>query len=212
MVLGTVSYMSPEQAEGKGVDARSDIFSFGSLLYEMVTGQCAFQGDSTASTLAAILTKDPKPAREVSSSVPQELERIINRCLRKDPARRFQHMDDLKVALQELKEESDSEALAGSDPARSASRGDGGHPLALQVRRTWVWLGTASVVLAIAVGVWLFRGSPENPQAPPEVLPLTTYVGSECSPSFSPDGNQVVFSWNGEKQDNYDIYLNLNVA
>jgi serine/threonine protein kinase len=201
-VLGTVSYMSPEQAEGKGVDARSDIFSFGSLLYEMVTGQCAFQGDSSASTLAAILTKDPKPAREIGRSVPQELERVINRCLRKDPTRRFQHMDDLRVALQELKEETDSGAKTGSDPARPASRNTAPYP-----RRTWVWLPGAFVVLALAIGVWLLRRSSEKPQAALEVIPLTTYPGSERSPSFSPDGDQVAFSWNGEKQDNFDIYV-----
>ena len=75
------------------------------------------------------------------------------------------------------------------------------------VRWTWVWLGAVLVLLATAVGVWIFRGSPEKPQAAPEVIPLTTYPGSERSPSFSPDGNQVAFSWNGEKQDNYDIYV-----
>jgi Tol biopolymer transport system component/DNA-binding winged helix-turn-helix (wHTH) protein len=73
-------------------------------------------------------------------------------------------------------------------------------------QRTWLWLG-AVIVLAMAVGVWLFRGSPGKPQPAPEVIPLTTYPGSECSPSFSPDGNEVAFSWNGEKQNNYDIYV-----
>ena len=204
--MGTVSYMSPEQAEGKGVDARSDIFSFGSLLYEMVTGQCAFQKDSTASTLAAILNQEPKPISKLVPGTPSELEKIIGRCLRKDRERRFQHMDDLKVALQELKEQSDLGALAGTDPARPASRSSALHPLAV-ARRTWVWLGAVFVLLAMAVGVWLFRGSPGKPQAAPEVIPLTTYAGSERSPSFSPDGNQVAFSWNGEKQDNYDIYV-----
>ena len=110
IVMGTVSYMSPEQAEGKGVDARSDIFSFGSLLYEMVTGQSAFHGDSTASTLAAILNQEPKPISKLVPGIPSDLEKIISRCLRKDRERRFQHMDDLKVALQELKEESASGA------------------------------------------------------------------------------------------------------
>jgi len=209
-VMGTVSYMSPEQAEGKGVDARSDIFSFGSLLYEMVTGQCAFQKDSTASTLAAILNQEPKPIGKLVPRTPSDLEKIIARCLRKDRERRFQHMDDLKVALQELKEESDQGALAGTDPARPASWSSALHPLAvLLARRTWVRLGVVFVVLAMATAVWLFRASLNKPQAVPEVIPLTTYPGSERSPSFSPDGNQVAFSWNGEKQDNYDIYVKL---
>ena len=90
MIVGTVSYMSPEQAEGKKVDARSDIFSFGSVLYEMVSGQQAFQGDSKMSTLAAILNQEPKPISQLVPGIPRDLEKIINRCLRKDPERRFQ--------------------------------------------------------------------------------------------------------------------------
>jgi serine/threonine protein kinase len=82
-IVGTISYMSPEQAEGKKVDARSDIFSFGALLYEMVTGQRAFQGASQLSTLSAILREEPKPASQVVEGLPRELERIIARCLRK---------------------------------------------------------------------------------------------------------------------------------
>ena len=94
------------------MDARSDIFSFGSVLYEMVTGQRAFQGDSKMSTLAAVLNQEPKPASEISRALPHDLEKIITRCLRKDPSRRFQGMADLKVALEELKEEFDSGVLA----------------------------------------------------------------------------------------------------
>src|SRR5262249_14795769 len=116
MIIGTLSYMSPEQAEGKKVDARSDIFSFGSLLYEIATGQQAFQGDSKMSTLAAILNKDPRPVKELSEGIPYDLEKIVNRCLRKDPNRRLQTMADLKVTLEELKNESDSGALAETLP------------------------------------------------------------------------------------------------
>jgi eukaryotic-like serine/threonine-protein kinase len=110
-IVGTVAYMSPEQAEGKRLDARSDIFSFGSVLYEMVTGRRAFQKESKTSTLAAIIHKEPEPLEAV---IPHDLERIIKRCLHKDPARRFQHLDDAKVALEELKEESDSGKLTPS--------------------------------------------------------------------------------------------------
>ncbi len=104
-IVGTVSYMSPEQAEGKKVDARSDIFAFGAVLYEMVTGQRAFQGDSVVATLAAILHQEPKPLRQIAPGSPPELEKLIARCLRKNRDRRFQHTGDLKVALLELKEE-----------------------------------------------------------------------------------------------------------
>src|SRR5262249_14756183 len=127
--------------------------------------------------------------------------------LRKDPARRFQDMDDLKVALEELKEESDSGvALTGVDSATSASRSPA--QVWWLARRRWVWSATAVVVLTMATAIWLFRGRPQ-PSAAPETVPLTTSAGSERSPSFSPDGNQVAFSWNGEKKDNYDIHVKL---
>jgi serine/threonine protein kinase len=196
-IVGTVSYMSPEQAEGKKVDARSDIFSFGAVLYEMVTGQKAFQGESKMSTLMAVLKQEPKPISQLVPATPGDLEKIINRCLRKDQGRRFQHMDDVKVVLEELKEGSDSGTLAGQLPTVPSTR------------RTWVWAAAAVVVVAIAVAAWLFRGTARKPAGAPEVVPLTSYTGSENSPSFSPDGDQVAFSWNGEKQDNFDIYLKL---
>src|ERR1044071_9223224 len=85
LVFGTVAYMSPEQAEGKKVDARSDIFSFGAVLYEMVTGRRAFVGGSNLSLLSAILRDEPKPASEIVKSIPRRLDRILNRCLQKDP-------------------------------------------------------------------------------------------------------------------------------
>ena len=100
-ILGTLSYMSPEQTEGKKLDPRSDIFSLGAMLYEMLTGRAAFTGSSKASIMAAILREDPKLAREVVAGIPPELERIVNRAAQ-DPARRFQHMDDLKVELRRV--------------------------------------------------------------------------------------------------------------
>jgi Tol biopolymer transport system component len=106
-------------------------------------------------------------------------------------------MDDLKVELAELKEESDPIKLAGT------------HPAVPSTRRAWVWAAAAMVIVVIALATWLFRGTARKPQNPPEVVPLTSYAGSEQHPSFSPDGNQVAFSWNGEKQDNFDIYLKL---
>ena len=112
--------MSPEQAEGRRVDARSDIFSFGSIFYEMVTGRRPFQGDSSMSTLAAILKEEPKAVREIAEDVPGEVERIIRHCMRKDPKKRLQHMDDVRSLLDELREESDSGKLvADSGPAKA---------------------------------------------------------------------------------------------
>jgi len=195
--IGTASYMSPEQAEGKRVDARSDIFSFGAVLYEMASGQKAFEGDSKMSLVAAILNQEPRSIVEVVPSTLPDLEKIIQRCLQKNPAHRFQQIDNLKAALEELKEESDASALAGKP---------GKMPWTWQV---WVWAGAALVVVALTVTGLLFRAGSRKPQAIPQVIPLTTYAGSEVSSSFSSDGNQVAFSWNGEKQDNFDIYLKL---
>ena len=93
---------------GKKVDVRSDIFSFGAVLYEMITGRRAFPGETKVSTLEAILHGEPVPIREISAATPREMERIVARCLRKDPERRFQDAADLKVALQEIKEEYES--------------------------------------------------------------------------------------------------------
>jgi Tol biopolymer transport system component len=197
-IVGTVSYMSPEQAEGKKVDARSDIFSFGALLYEMVTGRRAFQGDSRLSTLSAVLREEPKPASQIVEGLPRELERIIARCLRKSPERRFQTMADLKVALEELKEESDSGSLSAVPPRPKATG------------RRLVWAAALLTALSLGSGtLWFTRPPVKIPEAALNPVPLTTYPGFQSQPSFSPDGNQVAFVWNGEKQDNFDIYVKM---
>ncbi len=198
-ILGTVSYMSPEQAQGKPVDARSDIFAFGSVLYEMLTGRKAFSADNKVSTLAALLEKEPVPVREMVPSLPRDVERLLQRCLRKDPAKRWQTMADLKVALEELKEESDSGGLSGTlappvAPMRSR-------------RMLWGALATAGVLIA-AGAAWMMTRKPPLDEAVKKVV-LTTYPGSEISPAISPDGRQIAFSWDGPQEDNFDIYVKM---
>jgi predicted Ser/Thr protein kinase/tetratricopeptide (TPR) repeat protein len=141
-IVGTTAYMSPEQAEGKPVDARSDIFSFGAVLYEMLTGRRAFRGDSKLSILSAILKDEPEPASSLRKEIPHELERIITQCLRKDPERRFQHMDDVRVALEQLKEDSDRGTLATPVSILAKSRAQ---PL------TGVLLAVSGVLVLLAV-------------------------------------------------------------
>jgi serine/threonine protein kinase/tricorn protease-like protein len=191
MVTGTAGYMSPEQATGQKVDARSDVFSFGAVLYEMVTGRRAFAGPSTAETLAAVVRDQPKTPSEVVREVPRDLEKLILRCLRKEPERRYHHMVDVKVGLQEIKEESES-GEAATAPVRSR-------------RRLWLVASLAGL-LATAAGAWLLQ---RPPPPPPRVVPLTSMRGIEIAPSLSPDGEQVAFTWNGEKLDNPDIYLKM---
>jgi serine/threonine protein kinase len=195
MVAGTTAYMSPEQAEGKKLDGRSDIFSLGVVLYEMLTGRRAFRGDTNVATMAAILNQEPKPVRDIVEALPPELDRVLTRCLRKDRDRRFQHMADLKVALEELKEESDSGRVSAgfAPPPRRRSR-------ALVAS-----LAAGAALVLAAIG-WMLK-TPGKPPPPQAIVPLTAYIGSELFPTFSPDGSQVAFSWDGEKEDNFDIYI-----
>jgi Tol biopolymer transport system component/tRNA A-37 threonylcarbamoyl transferase component Bud32 len=204
VILGTAYYMSPEQAEAKPVDGRSDIFSFGSMLYEMATGLRPFQGKSQIAVLSAILHEEPKAIGELRLDAPAELTRVISRCLRKDPARRFQHMDDLKVALVELKEESDSGTLSASSIAAAVAP-------APPSGKKGIWIAAvAALAIAVAIAGWRFEvAAPTAPAALFQPLPLTSYRGSESHPSFSPDGNQVAFAWDGEKESIIDIYVKL---
>jgi len=189
LIVGTASYMSPEQAEGKKVDARSDIFSFGSLLYEMLTGRRAFRRDSPALTLAAILHLEPPP---LPGGMPHDLEKAIALCLRKDPARRFQHMGDVKVALEELKEESESGSL-GSVPAP-------------QARRRWAWAALAFVaVILLAVTGWFVLRLKPTIGRRPALTRLTWDSGLTTDPVLSPDGTRLAYASDRESGGNLDI-------
>ncbi|HUQ91084.1 MAG TPA: protein kinase [Bryobacteraceae bacterium] len=189
VIVGTISYMSPEQAEGKKIDARSDIFSFGSVLYEMVTGHKAFQGESRISTLSAILREEPKPVE----NLPPEVDRILRRCLRKDPARRFQSMADVKVELEETREESESGKLHATVPPRPVRR--------------WPQLTVlgAGVLAALAGLVWFVS----RPKPVPElhIRQLTADSGVSTTPAISPDGKLVAYASDRAGEGNLDIWV-----
>ena len=177
MFVGTTSYVSPEQAEGRPVDARSDIFSLGSVLYEMVTGRRAFGGSNPMSVLAAVIGKDPTPLSELVGDVPQELQRIVTRCLRKDPDRRFQNMSDVCVALDELGDE-----LSESQRARARS-GRGWRAALLMV--------AGLALVAVVAALWWTSQRPQVTASRQQLV--STFAGSHRAASFSPDGRMIAF-------------------
>ena len=191
-VVGTIAYMSPEQAEGKPVDGRSDVFSFGSVLYEMLAGRKAFSGDSTISTLSAILREEPKPLTEIVQDTPRDLEKIVQRCLRKDRDRRFQHMEDLKVALMDAKEESDSDVSVTTAA-----------PVKPRASRFPIYAAVAAILLVAGAGTWWKFGRTQT--LPSKVTPITS-TGTAYFPAFSPDGKLMAFSASGP-DGNIDIYV-----
>jgi serine/threonine-protein kinase len=191
-IVGTIAYMSPEQAESKPVDARSDIFSLGAVLYEMATGSRAFQGSSKLSTLSEILRSNPKPPSEVTPGVPRDLDKIIARCLRKDPARRYQTMTDLKLALEDLKE--DSCGIAQPPLQHGA-----GTPGAASMRHRLPWTVAGICALIALWALWRFARPVETTQQPSVRLDLDlgpdVSLGSTTGPAviLSPDGTRLVF-------------------
>ncbi len=203
-VVGTVVYMSPEQVRGRTVDARSDIFSLGSLLLELATGQRAFQRDTPADTLTAILKEDPldDPDRTRPGRLDPALERIVRHCLEKNPEERFQSARDLAFDL---------EALAGSrvDSTREVPRwrSSGAVPhLSPALRR--LSLGALAALALVALGVVLGRLGRESarpPARPPSFVRLTLEMGDIAQPSVSPDGRTFLFV--GEEGGDSDVFL-----
>jgi Tol biopolymer transport system component len=196
-ILGTAAYMSPEQAEGKTVDARSDVFSFGAVLYEMFTGRRAFRGDTAISTLAAVLKADPEPPSRVVPGLSRDLEKLIARCLRKNPGRRWQSMADLKVALDDLREEAHSSGRA--EPSAS--------PPARRVLRAVVGgLAIAAFGMVIA-GVWQMTRTQPAAAPRPFLTRLTSDVGWTDYPSISLDGKFLAYASDRSGEGTIDIWV-----
>jgi Tol biopolymer transport system component/tRNA A-37 threonylcarbamoyl transferase component Bud32 len=206
-ILGTVNYLSPEQALGKRVDQRSDIFSLGAVLYEMATGHRAFSADTAVSTITSILRDEPKPISGDVTAVPRELERVVARCLRKDPERRFQTATDVRNALDELRDE--HAAHPGSIPVTASVPVIPPKPRAIRGFTLWALIG--GVIAAAAVAAWLLTrpAAPvESADAPLTIRPLLTLPGRKQSPIFSNDGNAIAFAWDGGHDgQNSDVYM-----
>ncbi|MFN0168705.1 MAG: protein kinase domain-containing protein, partial [Bryobacteraceae bacterium] len=166
MIVGSVAYMSPEQAESRLTDHRADVFSFGAVLYEMATGRRAFHGDTHASTLAAVLKGEPVPLRTLAPASPAALDRIVRRCLRKNRDERYPEMVAVRVGL-----------LALTKPSAR-----------------WRWVAAACALLAVAVAVALWPRPATNVEiALPKPVQLTVDLGDTGDPSLSPDGKWLAY-------------------
>jgi serine/threonine protein kinase len=189
-IAGTLHYMSPEQLQGKKAGARSDIFAFGLVLYEMLTGRRAFEGDNAASVISAIMTADPPPVRELQPVTPPALERILEQCLAKDPDERWQTAADLRRALD----------LAGAWPGAAQP--------APSARRFRWWLPATAFAIGVLITGAAFRlAGPRLPE--PWTFRTLTYAGRSYRPSLSPDGKQVAFIWSGDKDKQFDLHVQL---
>lgn len=190
-VMGTVEYMSPEQVRAEELDARTDLFSFGLVLYEMATGRRAFAGDSLGTIFDAILNRAPIPALRINPELPRELERIITKALEKDREMRYQSANDIRADMKCLKRDTESRRAARARAGLSGSQSERAFPYKP------VWLGLTALVLVImlATGMWILRLRKESPRTILVPVPLTSYPGYQDSPTFSPDETQVAFQW-----------------
>jgi eukaryotic-like serine/threonine-protein kinase len=186
VALGTVAYMSPEQARGEELDRRSDLFSFGMVLYEMATGRPAFRGQTTALLHDAILNRAPKPMRELVPDIPTELERIVDKVLEKDRALRYQSAAEMRADLQRLRRDTETGRSAASVTPPAVATGS---------RSKVLWLGgipVLALVLAFVV-LWYFRASNSPATSPAQWEQLTFFTDSAVYPSLSADGRLLAF-------------------
>jgi len=191
-IVGTVAYMSPEQAEGKPVDQRTDVFSLGIILYEMASGARPFTGDTPMSTMSSIIKDTPKPITELRPGLPRELSKIVNRCLAKDVEDRYQSAKDLRNDLRALKNELTSgeiEPISGAGRRASASA-------ASPSRRGLAGVAAAVIVVAAGVGAWFWKGGGalDTPASRPfDTIKLTrlTTTGNAAMAAMSSDGRYV---------------------
>jgi Tol biopolymer transport system component len=197
MVMGTVGYMSPEQARGEEVDHRADIFAFGAILYEMLAGRRAFQGDSTVEVLNAILKEEPPEISEPKRPVPFELTRVVQHCLEKNPADRFQSMTDVAFYLDALPAAADRETSAAE---RAQPR---------SLARRWMPVAAVGIALATVIAIWQVRRSDEaweNPLANAHIERVTDFQGTETDAAISPDGKFIVFL--SDREGPFDAWVN----
>jgi eukaryotic-like serine/threonine-protein kinase len=183
--LGTVAYMSPEQARAKELDSRTDLFSFGAVLYEMATGQLPFRGDSSATIFDEILNRAPVPPVRLNPDLPAKLEEVINKALEKDRRLRYQSTSEIRTDLQRVRRDTDTARTA----AASAKIEPRARPKSLRL----LWWAVAVTVVALVFGVviWLFR--PSNLPSRADYVQLTNFPDSVTQPALSQDGRMLAF-------------------
>ena len=192
-VLGTVAYMSPEQASGMGVDHRSDLFSLGVLMYELLTGVVPFKGDSIASILDAIVHHQPERMISGSCQLNVEAQRIVNRALEKDRDLRYQTASDFRAELKRLQRELDSAAMI---TVGESSKLNESKPSTMVITKPVITIGSVIIVLATLYSVWLlsWKEIKPSPWLEASSTQVTDFPQEELFPSMSPDGNTVVYS------------------
>ncbi len=183
--VGTVPYMSPEQIHAKDLDARTDLFSLGVVLYEMAAGRQPFRGESSAAIFDSILNRAPVPVVRLNPDVPAELERIIGKCLEKDRNLRYQNASEIRTDLQRLKRDTESPGIIAVAQDQIAAK---------RSRRWTPTILAIGAMLAVVVGlVWRF-GAPRGPvTSANEYIQLTNFNDSATAPALSPDGRMVAF-------------------
>jgi serine/threonine protein kinase len=197
MVVGTTSYMSPEQVRGEELDARTDLFSFGALIYEMTTGKRAFPGNTIGVICDAVLNRQPEPATEVNPQIPDRLQEIIAKALEKDVQVRYQSAADMRADLIRLKRmlDSDLKAIPSDKLAALAPRGPAGH----RRSRPWVILAVAAVALVAGMLALFVHKSRKSNLAPDQTIKQTRLTGNSVEnpvdgAALSPDGRYLAFS------------------